>query len=129
MFRELTLTFNGQQLRIKPSMDLIRRLELAGCSPFALAARVTRRDQCFGLYCQFVGEVLRYGGANVTDEQLYGELTNAASMIGIIDQVEAMLSVMLPPSPAPIDTVEAAPVGKPKRARRSANGTQQRSSN
>lgn len=129
MFRELNLNYGGKAITIKPTMDLIRRLELAGVSPFELAARVVRRDQCFGIYCQFVGEILRYGGINVTDDQLYAELTNATSMIGIIDQVEAILSAVLPPSPVPVDGSGSAPVGKPKKARRSGSGSQQPRSN
>lgn len=103
MFREIEITYAGKSYRIKPTMDLIRRLELAGLSPFEMAARVYRRDQCYGIYATFVAEVLRYAGADVTDDQMYATLTDADNMIGLLGQVQTMVTVILPPSPVPVD--------------------------
>lgn len=130
MFRELDINFGGQSFRIKPTMDLIRRLEVAGFSPFQLAARVSKGDQCFGVYASFVAEVLRYAGAEVTDEQLYATLNSGRSLGDIMIQVGQIVAVILPPSPVPVDSAgSAVDAGKPKQARRSASGSpRQRSS-
>ena len=130
MFRELELTFNGVIYRVKPTMDLIRRLEVAGFSPFDLARRVHRQDQCFAVYASFLGEILRYAGANVTDDQIYAQLTSGQSMADLLVQVGRIVSAILPPSPAPVDSAgPAVDAGKPKRARRSASGSQPQRSN
>ena len=131
MFRELTLTFNGQARTVKPSMDLIRRLELAGLSPFLIAGRAARMDQCFAVYASFLGEVLRFAGFNVTDDQLYAELQHVDDMVGMITKVQTITASLLPPSPVPIDG--AADAGKTKatttKPRRSASGSRSRSAN
>lgn len=130
MFRELEITYDAKPYRIKPTMDLIRRLELAGFSPFDLARRVHRQDQCFAVYASFMGEILRYAGASVTDDQIYGQLTSGQNMADLLIQVGRIVSAILPPSPVPVDS--AAPAvdgGKSKPARRSASGSRrQRSS-
>ena len=130
MFRELEITFDNKPYRIKPTMDLIRRLEVAGFSPFDLARRVHRGDQCFAVYASFLGEILRYAGANVTDDQIYAQLTSGQSMANLLVKVGQIVSVILPPSPVPVESAgPAVEVGKPKKARRSASGSpRQRSS-
>lgn len=126
MFRELTLTFNGTTYTVKPTMDLIRRLELAGFSPFHLASRVSKADQCFAVYASFVAEVLRYAGANVTDDEVYSTLTSGRSLADIMTQVGQIVAAILPPSPVPVDSAGSeVGVGKPKPARRSASGSRQ----
>lgn len=129
MFRELEITYDAKPYRVKPTMDLIRRLELAGFSPFELARRVHRQDQCFAIYASFLAEVLRYAGANVTDDQIYAQLTSGQSMADLTVQVGRIVSAILPPSPVPVDS--AAPAvdgGKPKPARRSASGSRRQQS-
>jgi hypothetical protein len=130
MFRELVLIYSGTEYRIKPTMDLIRRLELAGFSAFDMARRVHNRDQSFAIFSGFVAEVLRYAGANVTDADIYAQLNRGSDLAGLIDQVASIVSAILPPSPVPVDTAGGgAAAGKPKRAPRSASGSrQQRSS-
>lgn len=128
MFRELTLTFNGETRQIKPTMDLIRRLELAGLSPFLIASRAAAMDRCFAVYASFLGEILRYAGFNVTDDQLYAELQTVDDMVGMIGKVQTITASLLPPAPAPIDGGEAtAGKGKATKPRRSASGTRSRS--
>lgn len=130
MFRELEITYDAKPYRIKPTMDLIRRLELAGFSPFELARRVHRQDQCFAIYASFLAEVLRYAGANVTDAQIYAQLTSGQSMADLTVQVGRIVSAILPPSPVPVDSAEpAVDGGKPKPARRSASGSRRQPSN
>jgi hypothetical protein len=124
MFRELELSYDGTQYRIKPTMDLIRALETAGFSPFDLARRVHRGDQCFAVYSSFLGEILRYAGARVTDDQIYATLTSGQGMADLVTQVGQIVSAILPPSPVPVDSVgPAVDAGKPKRARRLASGS------
>ena len=103
-------------------MDLIRRLELAGLSPFTLAGHVHRRDQCFATYAAFVAEVLRFAGASVTDDQIYATLTSSDSMLDLVALVQTMVAAILPPSPVPVDGGAASPK---KRAPRSASGSRQ----
>lgn len=125
MFRELELTYKGVDYRVKPTMDLIRRLELAGVGPFAMAGRVANRDQCFAVYALFLATILRYAGAEVDDAEIYAEQTNAAALLGLIERVAVCVACLLPPSPVP---VEGDAGGKPKAAttrRRSGNGSRQ----
>lgn len=127
MFRELEITYDGKPYRIKPTMDLIRHLEIGGFSPFDLARRVHRQDQCFAVYASFMGEILRYAGASVTDDQIYGQLTSGQSMADLLVQVGRIVSAILPPSPVPVDSAAPAVAeGKQKRARRSASGSPRR---
>lgn len=127
MFRELEIAYDGKPYRIKPTMDLIRHLEIGGFSPFDLARRVHRQDQCFAVYASFMGEILRYAGASVTDDQIYGQLTSGQSMADLLVQVGRIVSAILPPSPVPVDSAAPAVAeGKQKRARRSASGSPRR---
>lgn len=127
MFRELELTYGGKQYRLKPTMDLIRSLEMTGINLFDVAAKVHTQQQCFALYAGFLAHILQRAGATVTDEQIYAELSKPGATVELYKTVAACVLVLLPPSPVPVDapTVTAgAEVGKRKPARRSASGSQ-----
>jgi hypothetical protein len=121
MFRELEITYQGKTHRVKPTMDLIRRLELAQLSPFEMAGHVHRRDQCFAIYASFVAEILRYAGADVTDDQIYATLTSSDNMLELVALVQTLVAAILPPSPVPVDGGTGAPAKKTQT--RSANGS------
>ena len=121
MFRELEISYLGKTYRVKPTMDLIRRLELAQLSPFEMAGRLHRREQVFATYAAFVAEVLRYAGADVTDDQIYATLTSSDNMMGLVAQVQTMVAAILPPSPVPVDGGAGAPAKKTQT--RSASGS------
>lgn len=129
MFRELELTYKGKAYRIKPTMDLIRRLELAGVGPFIMAGKVANRDQCFAVYALFLSVILRHAGAEVDDAEIYAEQTSGEALRDLVDRVSVCVACLLPPSPVPVDGDDA---GKPKAAttrRRSASGSPRQRSN
>lgn len=71
MFREITANYNGQELHIIPDMRLLQRIENKGISLFKVTQEAAKGNPQLSLISAILGEVLRYAGQNVTDEELF----------------------------------------------------------
>lgn len=116
VFRNLELSWGGEAVSVKPTMELLNRIEQK-VSLSAVAYRAMRGEPPLSHIAFIVGTFLREGGVSVTDESVYGELCNGTS--ADIQQVtEAVILAAFPHLGKP----EAQPTHEPEapkpRARR-----------
>lgn len=74
MFKDIEITLDGKTYRIKPTMDLIRKLELAGVGPFEMTSLLHRGSPSFALFASFLAVLILHAGGTVTDQDLYESL-------------------------------------------------------
>lgn len=89
VFEEVTLGWRGETYNITPDMRLLNRIEQT-VSLSRLANRLVNADPPISQLATVVAEMLRKGGAQVTDEEVYQEL-----MTGDPDAVHQMAAVVM----------------------------------
>lgn len=122
VYPELQLSWQGKDYRIKPTMALLNRLE-QHFSLARLAHRIVTGDTPLSHMAVMVGEMLRFAGAQVTDDEVLEQL-----LTGDQDAVHEMALALITAA-FPMTTAQARgggegrgeeddPGGKPKAARR-----------
>ena len=127
MFKDIEITLGGKLHRVRPSMDLIRRLEVAGCGPFTMASMLHKAQPAFATYAAFVAILLQQAGEDVTADQLYADLTDHGRMQELYGICSACVSALIPSRPS-ASTAETSDTKKTQARRTtSRSGTKQRS--
>lgn len=116
IFNEVTLSWGGRDYTIKPTMDLVNRIENKH-SLARLAYRMGQGDTPLSHVAGVLGILLRSAGAKVDDGEIYTEL-----MTGDSESIQAMCStVLVAVFPKTASGNDEAPAKKPavKKAKKS----------
>lgn len=90
VFRELTITWKGQEYKFTPSMRLMRGIELNDISFTDIAIRTSRGRPPISHIATVLAKMLQAGGAVVTEEDVYAELVT-----GSPEDVTALIGIVL----------------------------------
>lgn len=127
MFRDIEITIYGKTHRVKPTMDLIRRLEVAECGPFVMASLLHKAQPAFGTYAAFVAIILQQAGAEVTADKLYTDLTNQDRMAELYSICSQCVGALIPSRAQAEPTGEGEAKKPTTRRTTSQSGTRRRS--
>lgn len=126
VFEPITLTYDGEDYRIPASrvMGAIARVEehvtlteLATWGSDRAKIRVTKLAAAYG-------SLLRYAGADITDETAYAYLfADAAGLSGVVTVAQTLMIMMVPPS-----ALAAKPVAAKKKPTSNSSGKRTSSS-
>jgi len=73
VFRDLDIEWRGQVVTVTPSNRVLRRIEGQGISLVRMLQRVHEGNPPVSEICYVVSELLRTGGAEVTEDEVYQE--------------------------------------------------------
>lgn len=123
VFRELNLSWNGKEVRIKPTMRLLNEIE-QDVSLSRVAYRLASGDPPLSQLAIVIGHFLRAGGVgNVTDEDVYCEI-----MQGSKEQITEMSNaIMMAAFPQAGKPEAPATKAKPKAKKAPTGGSRKRS--
>jgi hypothetical protein len=103
VFRELTISWKGEEYKFTPSMRLMRSIEMGDISFTDIAVRTSQGRPPISHISFVLAKMLNAAGAKVTDDMVYSELIN-----GTADEVANLISfVMMAFSPAETDEKKA----------------------
>jgi hypothetical protein len=91
VFSEVIIPWDGADYTCKPSMSLIRRCEQKGFRLTRLLNSFADGDPEIGMLTLLLSEMLRQGGADVTDDDVGGYLLTAGEA-GVADLVVPALT-------------------------------------
>ena len=130
MFQTIELTLSGKQYKVKPTMDLIRRLELTGCGPFAVSSMLAQGQPAFAVYAEVIAQVVQQGGGDITGEALYQGLMEQGRVKELMQTATTIVAALIPPRPVKAAGMETGTAAKKTRAPRttSRSGTKRQSS-
>lgn len=114
MFRELDLNWNGDEKRIKPTMDLLRYLEQRDVGPHLIANLIASRKVAPGTLSTFVAAVLQYAGYKVNDEQVYEHASTEAGFEHLMSTAVTFAVAMIPQTAIKVEK----PAKKPQAPRK-----------
>lgn len=77
VFREVTINWGGADYHVTPSNRILRRIEGEGISLTHMISRVAKGEPPVSEVCYVVAEFLKSAGANVTEDDIYGEVMTA----------------------------------------------------
>lgn len=99
IFQDVTLTYNENSYKIKSNdvMRLIARIESV------VTIQDLAKEQGPGLsrLAQAYGLVLRFAGANVTDEEIYSSMFSDGGAESAGNAITGLISLMIPPETKP----------------------------
>lgn len=90
VFRELTITWKGEDYRVTPSMRLMRSIEMGDISFTDIAVRTSQGRPPISHIATVLAKMLQAAGAKVTDEAVYEELVTGSQ-----ETVTTLISVVL----------------------------------
>lgn len=90
VFRELTITWQGQDYKFTPSMRLMRSIEMGDISFTDIAIRTSQGRPPISHIATVLAKMLQAGGAKVTEEDVYSELVSGSQ-----DNVTALITLVL----------------------------------
>ncbi len=90
VFRELTISWKGEEYKFTPSMRLMRSIEMGDISFTDIAVRTSQGRPPISHIAFVLSKMLTAGGAKVTDEQVYEELVT-----GDQDSITGLISLVL----------------------------------
>lgn len=90
VFRELTITWKGEDYKVTPSMRLMRSIEMGDISFTDIAVRTSQGRPPISHIATVLSKMLQAAGAKVTDEAVYEELVTGSQ-----ETVTALISVVL----------------------------------
>ena len=99
MFQMIEISIGGKTYQVKPTMNLIRALELADCGPFRMAQLLREGQPAFATYADLVATVARYAGAEVTADELYHGLTEQDRVSELYDLARDITFALIPHRP------------------------------
>ena len=97
MFKDLELSWKGEEKRLKPSMDLLRYLENRNLGPHQMAYLRSKGTVAPAIYADFVASVLAFAGYKVQVEDVYTEAHTDVKGLGKLQStVDMFIYAMLP---------------------------------
>lgn len=90
VFRELIITWRGQEFRFTPTMRLMRSIEMGDISLTDIAVRTAQGRPPLSHIAFVLARILQSAGAKVTEDDAYAELIR-----GRQEDVTAMIGVVL----------------------------------
>jgi hypothetical protein len=90
VFRELTITWKGEEFTFTPSMRLMRTIEMGDISFTDIAIRTSQGRPPISHIAFVLAKMLQAAGAKVADDEVYAELVS-----GEQDSITALISLVL----------------------------------
>jgi hypothetical protein len=90
VFRELTISWKGEEFKFTPSMRLMRSIEMGDISFTDIAVRTSQGRPPISHISFVLAKMLQAAGAKVTDDEVYEELVT-----GDQDSITALISLVL----------------------------------
>jgi hypothetical protein len=90
VFRELTITWKGEEYTFTPSMRLMRSIEMGDISFTDIAIRTSQGRPPISHIAFVLAKMLQAAGAKVQDDEVYAELVS-----GEQDSITALISLVL----------------------------------
>jgi hypothetical protein len=90
VFRELTISWKGEEYKFTPSMRLMRSIEMGDISFTDIAVRTSQGRPPISHISFVLAKMLQAAGAKVTDDDVYEELVT-----GDQDSITALISLVL----------------------------------
>jgi hypothetical protein len=90
VFRELTITWKGEEYTFTPSMRLMRSIEMGDISFTDIAIRTSQGRPPISHIAFVLAKMLQAAGAKVQDDEVYAELVS-----GEQDSITALISIVL----------------------------------
>lgn len=94
VFNEVHLTWNGKEYSITPDMRLLNKIE-QDISLSELAYRMSMGKVPMSQLAVVIGVMLRKGGANASDEEVYQELMTGDA-VGVQDMAATVMEAVFP---------------------------------
>lgn len=95
VFRELVLSWDGEEYRIKPTMTLINRIESQGISLSGMAQMTMQGRPPFGHIATALSVFLVAAGAKVSPEDVYAEIMQSDEA-DLKSWIEALMHAAFP---------------------------------
>lgn len=77
VFRDVDIEWQGRKWTVTPSNRLLRRIEGEGISLSHMITRVAKGEPPVSEVCYVMAELLQSAGAEVTEDEIYGEVMTA----------------------------------------------------
>jgi hypothetical protein len=107
IWTDITLEWDGEEYTVRPTMELINLLEQGeGRSLSRMFIRLNQQDLPSSVACDLIAKVLRYGGADVTAEDVFAKTGGGLNRTAIV-MVMQILAALMPPVDIP-GTAQAA---------------------
>ncbi len=90
VFRELTISWKGEEFKFTPSMRLMRSIEMGDISFTDIAVRTSQGRPPISHIAFVLAKMLQAAGAKVTDDEVYEELVT-----GDQDSITGLISLVL----------------------------------
>jgi hypothetical protein len=90
VFRELTISWKGEEYKFTPSMRLMRSIEMGDISFTDIAVRTSQGRPPISHIAFVLAKMLQAAGAKVTDDEVYEELVT-----GDQDSITGLISLVL----------------------------------
>jgi hypothetical protein len=90
VFRELTITWKGEEFTFTPSMRLMRSIEMGDISFTDIAIRTSQGRPPISHIAFVLAKMLQAAGAKVQDDEVYAELVS-----GEQESITALISLVL----------------------------------
>lgn len=123
VFRDITMTWDGVDYVITPSLRLLRRIESSDVSMADLAVRTSQGRPPIGQFSLVIGTMLRAGGADVTDDDVYSALLSSDTDM-ITEWITAVLTAFSPSDGVDQKKADARPSSTPSVRKRRSPGNQ-----
>lgn len=96
VFRDITMTWKGEDYTFTPSNRLLRRIEVKGDLSIANVAHGAASGQAkLSLVAFIAAEFLKEGGARVTEDEVYAALMGVGDSAGL-SILDAILTAIMP---------------------------------
>lgn len=95
VYKTVTLEWRGKKYTIKPTLELINEIE----NKFSLSrvvSRIAAGDPPVSHIATMVGTMLRYAGAEVSDDEVYAELLSGDDAEAIGAMATALMTAAFP---------------------------------
>lgn len=95
VYKTVTLEWHGTKYTIKPTLELINEIE----NKFSLSrvvSRIAAGDPPISHIATMVGTMLRYAGAQVSDDEVYAELLAGEDAEAVGEMATALMTAAFP---------------------------------
>jgi hypothetical protein len=103
VFRDVTITWRGNEYSVTPSLKMLRTIEMMGISIFGVASSVQSGTPAFASIASIAGVLLRAAGANVSDDEVFAEMQKSLRNENAQSVVEMMGSILMAFNPVEQD--------------------------
>jgi hypothetical protein len=108
VFREVTLTWDGQEYAISPSLKLMRAIEMNDISFMDIALRTSQGRPPMSHIATVVAKMLQSAGARVSEDEVYQKL-----ILGTENEITTLISgVMMAFSPEQKESLGKKPAAR-----------------